>query len=74
MEDEVITIPHIRLRWSDWTLWADLKIDARHGRGIRVPSGVSGVYEVKYADTDERLTNRKSIRPSNAHQAGIGKG
>jgi hypothetical protein len=60
MEDEVIAIPPIRLRWSDWTLWADLKIDARYGGGCRVPSGVSGVYEVKYADTDERLTIGKA--------------
>lgn len=60
MEDEVITIAPIRLRWSDWILWGDLKIDARHGGGIRVPSGISGVYEVKYGDTDERLTIGKA--------------
>lgn len=56
MEDEVITIPPVKLRWSDWTLWADLKIDARYAGGVRVPSGVAGVYEVKYEDTEERLT------------------
>jgi len=60
MEDEVITISPIRLRWSDWIPWTDFKIDARYGGGVRVPSGVSGVYEVKYADTDERLTIGKA--------------
>ena len=56
MEDDVIGIGPIRLRWSDWVYWGGLKIDARHGGGIRVPSGIPCVYEVKYPDTDERLT------------------
>lgn len=60
MEDEVITIAPIRLRWSDWIPWDDLKIDARYGGGTRVPSGISGVYEVKYAGADERLTIGKA--------------
>ncbi len=60
MEDEVINIGPIRLRWSNWIPWGDLKIDARHGGGIRVPSGIPGVYEVKYPDTDERLTIGKA--------------
>ena len=55
MEKQVINIPPIVLEWSDWTPWDNLKIDARHGGGVKVPSGVSGVYEAKYRDSEERL-------------------
>jgi len=58
IENEVIEIPRIELKWSEWTPW-DLKIDAR-GTGIKVPNKVSGVYEVRYIDTEERLTIGKA--------------
>ena len=54
--EEIINIEPIVLRWSDWVSWDDLKIDARHGGGVRVPNYIPGVYEVKYRDSEERLT------------------
>jgi long-subunit fatty acid transport protein len=30
-EKEVIKIPLIKLEWSDWSSWDNLKIDARKG-------------------------------------------
>ena len=54
--EEIINIESIVLRWSDWVSWDDLKIDARHGGGVRVPNYIPGVYEVKYRDSEERLT------------------
>ena len=59
-EDTIINIPTIVLRWSDWTSWDSLKIDARGEGGVRVPNKTSGVYEAKYADGDERLTIGKA--------------
>ena len=56
MESQTISIPPIILRWSEWTMWNDLLIDARSGTGILIPNGESGVYEVRVADVDERLT------------------
>lgn len=55
METTMIEIPSIRLEWSDWKKWEDLKADARRG-GVKVPNRVSGVYEAKYEDVEERLT------------------
>lgn len=60
VEDQVLNISPIMLRWSDWVPWMDLKIDARYGGGVRVPSGIPGVYEVKHMDTEERLTIGKA--------------
>jgi len=54
MEIQEIVIPPIRLEWSDWYSWEELKSDARAG-GVRVPER-PGVYEVKYKDSEERLT------------------
>ena len=55
MDIEVIEIPRIELRWSEWYPWNDIKEDARSG-GIKIPNGIPGVYEVRYADSEERLT------------------
>ena len=60
MEEEVINIPSIVLKWSEWVSWNDLKIDARYGGGVRVPNYWPGVYEVKYRDKEERLTIGKA--------------
>ena len=59
MEIETINIPLIRLKWSEWILWDNLKSDARKG-GIKVSNKKPGVYEVKYEDTEERLTIGKA--------------
>jgi len=59
MEIEIIEIPRIELRWSEWHHWNDIIEDARSG-GIKIPNGVSGVYEVKYLDSEERLTIGKA--------------
>jgi len=55
MEIEHIEIPRIELRWSDWFPWNEIKEDARSG-GIKIPNRLPGVYEVKYIDSEERLT------------------
>ncbi len=59
MEIEIIEIPPIQLKWSEWTPWDSLKLNARIG-GVKVPNKKSGVYEVKYRDCDERLTIGKA--------------
>lgn len=60
MSAEVISIAPILLEWSEWTVWDDLKVDARCGAGIRVPNKQPGVYEVRYVDAEERLTIGKA--------------
>lgn len=59
MEKEEVTIPKILLTWSKWVAWDDLKVDARYGGGVRVPTE-PGVYEVKYKDEEKRLTIGKA--------------
>jgi excinuclease UvrABC nuclease subunit len=59
MEIETIKIPPIHLKLSEWIPWDNLKADARKG-GIKVPNKKPGVYEVKYAETEERLTIGKA--------------
>jgi len=48
-EKQTISIPSIELEWSEWFLWNDLMKDARKN-GIKIPNGVSGVYEARYQD------------------------
>ncbi|MCK4365110.1 MAG: hypothetical protein KAW45_03585 [Thermoplasmatales archaeon] len=55
MEREEIIIRPINLEWSDWFSWNDLKIDTRSGNGIKMTNYVSGVYEARYEDKEERL-------------------
>ncbi len=57
-EKEIITIEPIQLEWSPWTPWPDLEADARGG-GANLPTR-PGVYEVRYADAEERLTVGKA--------------
>jgi len=59
MEEETIKIPPIALKWSDWIHWDKIKEDARIG-GIEIPKKRPGVYEVKYEDTEERLSIGKA--------------
>jgi len=56
IEIETIIIPPIRLEWSDWYHWNDIKKDVRKKDGISIPNKKSGVYEVKLIDSEERLT------------------
>lgn len=51
---ETISIPPITLEWSDWTPWEKFALDVKLQGGVSVPSK-PGVYEVKYADSDEWL-------------------
>ena len=59
METQVIRIQEIILAWSDWVAWESIKIDARKPRGIFIPK-IAGVYEVKYLDSEIRLTIGKT--------------
>ena len=60
MGEEMINIPPIMLKWSDWVSWGDLVIDARGEGGVRIPNQEPGVYEVRYRDSEERLTIGKA--------------
>jgi len=57
--EEVINIPPITLKWSGWVDWDEIKKDARRG-GIKIPNKKPGIYEVKYRDSEERLTIGKA--------------
>lgn len=74
MEREEIRIPLIVLEWSEWVAWDDLKVDARHGGGVKVPNQKPGVYEVKYADAEERLTIGKASNLRMRIKQGLVKG
>lgn len=60
MEKETINIPPITLEWSEWVYWDEIKKDARKKDGIKIPNKKSGVYEVKYKGSEERLTIGKA--------------
>ena len=55
---QLIKIHNIILNWSDWYDWYDLKKNENQG-GIKIPKD-SGVCEVKYKNSEERLTIGKS--------------
>ena len=73
-ETQIINIPTIRLEWSEWLPWNDLKIDARSRDGIRVPNKQPGVYEVRYVDSEERLTVGKASDLRHRVKQGLVKG
>jgi hypothetical protein len=60
METKVIDIPKIVLNWSDWVPWTELEEGALSKAGVRIPNRVPGVYEVRYLDSEERLTIGKT--------------
>lgn len=60
MDEEMLNIPPIILKWSDLVSWDALTVDVRHGGGVRVPNHEPGVYEVKYGDSEKRLTIGKA--------------
>lgn len=74
MEQQVVRIPPIKLEWSNWVPWNDLSIDARGDSGVKVPNRVAGVYEVKYVDTEERLTIGKASNLRMRIKQGLVKG
>jgi len=73
MDTTLIEIPIIRLEWSDWEKWDDLKANARRG-GVKVPNHVPGVYEAKYEDAEERLTIGKASDLRHRIKQGLVKG
>ena len=64
MEKEEINIPLIMLEWSKWFPWNDLQKNSRRGNGVKIPM-LSGVYEAKYRDIEERLTIGKASKLRN---------
>jgi len=73
MEEEIIDIPSVTLRWSDWVHWDEIKKDARKG-GIKIPNKKPGVYEAKYEDSEERLTIGKASDLRRRVRQGLVKG
>ena len=71
---ETINVPPIELEWSEWIAWDDFKVDARSGRGVLVPNKVPGVYEVRYARAEERLTIGKASNLRMRIKQGLVKG
>jgi hypothetical protein len=70
---DIIRIPPIPLKWSDWVPWASLAIDARREGGVSVPSK-PGVYEVKRRDAEIRLTIGKASNLRRRVKQGLVKG
>jgi hypothetical protein len=56
VEIDTIIIPPIKLEWSEWIPWENIKKDGRKEDGISIPNKKSGVYEAKLIDKEERLT------------------
>ena len=73
MEITEIIITPICLDWSEWVKWEELTIDARSG-GVLIPNHISGVYEVKYENSEERLTIGKASNLRYRIKQGLVKG
>jgi excinuclease UvrABC nuclease subunit len=74
MRREEINIPPIVLEWSEWIPWDDLRIDARSEGGLRVPNRTPGVYEARFAESEERLTIGKAANLRQRIKQGLVKG
>jgi hypothetical protein len=74
MESQTISIPPIVLRWSDWTAWHDLGADARSEIDVPLPGREPGVYEVRRADAEERLTIGRASNLRRRVRRGLVKG
>jgi hypothetical protein len=60
VQSQRILIPPIKLCWSEWVSWDALKRDACNDPvAVSVPSA-SGVYEVRQAGEEQRLTIGKA--------------
>ena len=74
MDEEVIKIPAINLRWSKWHKWNDFKFDLRRSNnGVNVPNE-PGVYETIHEDEEERLTIGKASNLRMRVKQGLVKG
>lgn len=74
METQHIEIPAFTLKWSVWHTWDNLQRDVRSDpEGVAVPDA-AGVYEVKYRDTEERLTIGKASNLRMRVKQGLVKG
>ena len=74
MDEEVIKIPVINLRWSKWHKWNDFEFDLRRvNNGVNVPNK-SGVYETIHEDEEERLTIGKASNLRMRVKQGLVKG
>jgi hypothetical protein len=60
MAKQNIRVKPIELDWSGWVSWNDLLRDARSLPSIERPDSRSGVYEVRYANSNKRLTIGKA--------------
>jgi hypothetical protein len=74
MQREEINIPPIVLEWSEWIPWDDLRIDARSEGGLGVPNQTPGVYEARFAASEERLTIGKTTNLRQRIERGLVKG
>ena len=60
MDEQIISIPPIILKWSEWFRWDRFLLDARSDpSSIAVPDD-SGVYEVRVFGNERRLTIGKA--------------
>ena len=76
-QSQRLTIPPIKLVWSEWVPWLLLS-KARHG--VIVPQTCAGVYEARLGGKEKRLTIGKSsnlrkrirdlVRENGKHSAG----
>lgn len=74
MQSQRILIPPIELCWSEWVSWDALKRDARNDPvAVSVPSA-SGVYEVRQAGEERRLTIGKASNLRMRIKQGLVKG
>lgn len=71
---ERIEIPAIELKWSEWTSWYAIVVDARSAVGVQIPNGQPGVYEVRRNDDEIRLTIGKAADLRKRVRQGLVKG
>jgi len=57
---QMLSIPEIKLKWTEWIAWSRLELDARSNpQAVHVPNE-AGVYEARLSDSEERLTIGKA--------------
>lgn len=74
METQIIRIPEIELRWSEWISWNTFKLDARTDPSGVTPPSVPGVYEARLVDEEHRLTIGKASNLRMRIKQGLVKG
>ena len=74
MDKQEIKLPLIVIEWSEWFPWKKFLIHGKHPfLGIKMPNK-PGVYELKYLDSDERLTIGKASNLRSRVKQGLVKG